>query len=55
MAKGRLNLLKQLNFGFQDVLHVADVLLPLHQVALQLRLILPGQALRSGPDGTTKT
>lgn len=45
-----LDLLKQLNFVFQDFLHVADFLLPLRQVALQLHLVLIGQALRSGPD-----
>lgn len=53
MVNGRLDLSKQLNFGFQDFLHVADFLLPLRQVALQLHLILTGQALRSGPDETT--
>lgn len=42
-----LDLLKQLNFIFQDFLHVADFLLPLRQVALQLHLVLIGQALRS--------
>lgn len=41
----RLYLLQQLNFGLQDFLHVADLLLPLRQATLQLRFILIGQAL----------
>lgn len=45
-----LDLLKQLNFGFQDFLHVADFLLPLRQGALQLRFILIGQLRSCRPD-----
>lgn len=41
--KQRLDLLKLLNFGFQEVLHVADFLLP--------RFILIGQLLRCQPGG----
>lgn len=48
--KQRPNLLKQLNFGFQEFLRVADFLLPLRQVALQLRFIPIGQLLSSRPD-----
>lgn len=48
--KQHLDLLKQLNFGFQDFLHVADFLLPLRQVALQLRFILIGQLRSCRPD-----
>lgn len=55
-VKVRPYLLQQLNFGLQDFLHVADLLLPLRQAALQLRLILIGQALRRrpGPKQTAK-
>ena len=45
----RLYLLQQLNFGLQDFLHVADLLLPTLQATLQLGFALIGQALCCWP------
>lgn len=49
------DLLQQLDLGLQDLLHVADVLLPLLQAALQLCFALIGQELRSRPSHTSKS
>jgi len=45
MFEHERHLLQQLHFGFQDLLHVADLVLPLCQAPLQLCFILIGQAL----------